>query len=71
MSTRKIIRKIAKEYGVSPKEVKAEMEQAFSIGMSSSSPAVRKNWEKIAPNGKIPSIDTFLKVCVGQITKLQ
>ena len=70
MSSRKIIRQIAKEYGVSPKEVKADMEEAIKMGMNSTSPEVKENWKKVSPGGQTPSIDTFLKICVSQIMKL-
>ncbi|MBQ7048181.1 MAG: hypothetical protein IJN86_04455 [Clostridia bacterium] len=63
MSTKKIIRQIAKENGVTPEEVETEMREAIRIGMASVDPEVQKFWNRLAPDGKEPSIDAFLRFC--------
>lgn len=63
MSTRKIIREIAKKHGVTTKEVVADMKQAIRTGMASREPQAQLFWRQVAPDGKEPSIDTFLKFC--------
>ncbi len=45
----KIIKKVAQVYGVSPKEVKEEIEEAVAIAMQD--PESRKFWESVCPNG--------------------
>lgn len=67
MSTKKIIRQIAKQNGVTPQEVINDMKEAIRVGMASTEPTARAFWQQIAPDGKEPSIDVFLKACVGQI----
>ena len=67
MSTQEIIKKIAKENGVTPKQIKKDMKEAIQIGMSSQDPVAQAFWKQIAPDGKEPSIDTFLKYCANRI----
>ncbi len=66
MSTKRIIRQIAKQHGVTPKEVVADMKEAIRAGMASTEPTAQAFWKKLAPDGKEPSIDKFLKFCVKQ-----
>ncbi len=69
MSTNKIIRQIAKENGVTPWQVKTEMKKAIREAMTNKNPQVELLWKQIAPDGKEPSIDTFLKFCASEINK--
>ena len=67
MSTKKIIRQIAKNNGVSQQEVISEMRKAIRLGMASTEPQAQAFWKQIAPDGKEPSIDLFLKACSKRI----
>lgn len=67
MSIKKIIRQIAKQHGVTPQEVERDMKEAIRAGMSSTDPQAQALWKQIAPDGKEPSIETFLKFCAGQV----
>lgn len=67
MSTKKIIRQIAKENGVTPKEVETEMREAIRIGMASANPEVQEFWKQVSPDGKEPSLDVFLKFCASMV----
>ena len=69
MSTQEIIKKIAKENGVTPKQIENDIKEAIRIGMSSSDPIAQAFWKRIAPDGKEPSIDTLLKFCANHILK--
>ncbi len=71
MSTEEIIKQIAKENGVSPNEVRADMQEALNTAMSCMSPKTENVWAQISPNGEAPSIDAFLKYCINQITYSQ
>ena len=63
MTTEKIIRQIAKQNGVTPEEVETEMREAIRIGMASVDSDVQTFWNRLAPDGKEPSIDAFLRFC--------
>ena len=63
MSTKTIIRQIAKENGVTTQEVIRDMQEAIRVGMSSTDPKAIAFWQQVAPDGKEPSIDRFLKFC--------
>lgn len=63
MSTRKIIRQVAKNNGVSPKEVERDIKAAIRAAMASENPETQAFWREISPNGKEPSVDRFLKFC--------
>lgn len=67
MSIRKIIRQIAKQHGVTTKEVIADMNAAIRAGMASRDPEAQIFWRQVAPDGKEPSIDTFLKFCAKRV----
>lgn len=69
MTTKKIIRQIAKENGVTPEQVEADMKEAIRAGMASTDPHAQELWKQIAPDGKEPSLDTFLKFCAEQVNK--
>ncbi|MBE6811076.1 MAG: hypothetical protein E7521_08500 [Ruminococcaceae bacterium] len=69
MKTKAIIRQIAKEHGVSPEEVKRDMQYAIKEAMKSTDPIARAHWAKISPNGKEPTIEQFLTYVIGQINK--
>lgn len=67
MSTREIIREIAKQNGVTPRQVKADMREAMRVSMQSDKPAAREFWKRLSPDGREPSIGDFIKACAGQI----
>ena len=69
MTTKKIIRQIAKQNGVTPQEVINDMKEAIRAGMASTDPHAQELWKQIAPDGKEPSLDTFLKFCAEQVNK--
>ena len=60
MNFNNIIRQIAKENGVSPAEVKKDMQEAIRVGMASPDPKVQAEWKRISPSGKEPSVEELL-----------
>jgi len=69
VDTKEIIQEIARQNNVTPEEVEYEMRQAIRFGMQSKDPEAQRLWKQIAPNGKEPSIETFLKFCVNRLKK--
>ena len=67
MTTRQIIRRIARENNTTPKQVEREMKEAIRAGMASDDPQAQAIWNQIATDGKEPSIETFLQFCVERI----
>lgn len=65
--TKKIIKQIAMQNGVTPEFVEEEMRKAMRAGMASTDPHAQEMWKQIAPDGKEPDLDTFLKFCAGRI----
>lgn len=55
-----IIRQIAMQNGVTPAEVKKDMQEAIREAMASPDPKVQAEWKKISPSGKEPSIEELL-----------
>lgn len=55
-----IIRQIAMQNGVTPAEVKKDMQEAIREAMASPEPKVQAEWQKISPNGTEPSIEELL-----------
>ena len=69
MNTRAIIRQIAKKHGVTPAEVKREMQLAIKEAMQSTDPVAREHWNILSPNGKDPTIEQFLTYIAKQISR--
>ena len=69
MTTKEIIRQIAKQHGVTPEQVEADIKEAIRAGMGSTDPHAQELWKQIAPDGKEPSIETFLNYCAGELHK--
>ncbi len=67
MNTKVIIGQIAKENGVTAKEVEDEMKQAIRLGMASADPCVKSQWEQIAPDGQEPTLELFIKFCASKL----
>lgn len=67
MTTKDIIRQIAMQHGVTPEQVEADMKEAIRTAMSSTDPQAQELWKQIAPDGKEPSIETFLNFCAGEL----
>lgn len=57
---RDVIREIAKRHGVSPEEVRAEMEQAIGQAFAAQAPKARKLWGEVAPDGTQPTPEEFI-----------
>ena len=69
MGMRSIYRKIAKQNGVSVKEVKDEMQKALDDAWNNpdKSADVRFNQMKISSNGEKPSVEEFIRYCSAEI----
>ena len=65
--TKKIIKQIAMQNGVTPEYVEEEMRKAMRAGMASTDPHAQELWKQIAPDCKEPDLDTFLKFCADRI----
>ena len=65
--TKKIIKQIAMQNGVTPEFVEEEMRKAMRAGMASTDPHAQELWKQIAPDGKETDLDTFLKFCADRI----
>ncbi len=52
MTSRQIIRRIARENNTTPKQVEREMKEAIRAGMASDDPQAQAIWKQIAPDGK-------------------
>ncbi len=65
----RIIEKIARRNGVSPKEVEKEMKIAIREGMKSrnANDFSRAFWDSISPNGEEPTIIQFIEACTKEL----
>lgn len=52
---KKVLRRVAKKYGVSVREVKREIELALKEGQGNPDPAVRAMWASIPSKGELPN----------------
>ena len=66
MDFKNIIRQIAKQNGVTPAEVKRDIQEAIRIGMASSDPNVQAHWKRMSPNGSEPTLEEVLTYLISQ-----
>lgn len=71
MTTKEIIEQIARENHTTPEVVEEEMRSAIRAAMASNDLHAQALWKQIAPDGKEPSIETFLRFCADRINKLR
>ena len=71
MTNKQIIRQIAKDQGVTTKQFEADMKEAIREAMentkASGDPVAKELWERLAPDGKEPSIEKFLNFCAAEL----
>lgn len=61
MNIKHIIRQVAKHYGVSPAEVKKDMEEAMRVSKTSSDPVAMAHWKKIYSLNREPQLEDFIR----------
>jgi len=61
------IRKIAKQEGVRPEVVYAEMQQAINMGFNNLDPEVQAYWRRIAPDGTAPSPEKYIEIITREM----
>lgn len=67
MSTKSIIRRIAREHGVTPEQVEADIKEAIRFSMMSKAAGSQAFWRELSPDGREPSVDVFLKFCAKKL----
>lgn len=58
---------VAAMSGVSPADVRRDIEEAIKAGYSNPDPAVRAYWEKIPKKGKIPTPEEVIAFTAKQV----
>ena len=58
--TKRSIKIIAEQNGVTPEKVEYEMMRAIRAGMATTDPHAQALWREMCPDGKEPDLDTFL-----------
>ena len=69
MTAKEIIEQIARDNHTTPEMVQQEMRSAIRAAMASNDPHAQALWRQIAPDGKEPTIEAFLKFCTDRIDK--
>ena len=64
-----IIEMIAAKNGVTPEEVRREMEQALKEARASSDLQIRATWEKISINGEEPASEDVVGYAVAELIR--
>lgn len=61
LTPQEAIRQVARKNGVSPEEVRREIEQALSEGMRSPDPRVQAFWRQIPSRTGIPTVEEVVR----------
>ena len=64
-----IIKNIAADRGVTAEEVYADMELAIKIGFNNLDPAIQEHWNKLFPDGEVPTPEKLIEVLAEEIQK--
>lgn len=64
-----IIAMIAAKNGVSPEEVRHEMELALKEAHSSTDPQVKATWEKISTSENTPAVEDVVGYAVAELIR--
>lgn len=62
-----VIKRVAKAYGVSVKEVREEILVAIRAGRKNPDPKVQEMWNRLFPDGKEPTPEEFIRVLAGVV----
>lgn len=71
MTTKDIIAQVARKNNMTPETVEEEMQKAIRAAMATADPHAQALWRQIAPDGKEPSIETFLTFCVKRLNAMR
>ncbi len=63
MNEKEVLKRIARENHITPAEAEREMQRAIHAAMVSPDPRAREMWKEIAPEGKEPTVEEFLRYC--------
>lgn len=50
-----VFEKVAKNKGITEKEVESEINYAITIAMKNSDYTIQKNWQKLSADGRVPT----------------
>jgi len=67
MTTKEMIEQVARKHNTTPEIVEEEMQKGIHAAMASADPHAQAIWKEIAPDGKEPSIEDFLKFCIARM----
>ncbi len=67
MNTKKVLEQIARENNITLEKAELEMATAIRAAMVSSDPLAKEMWKKIAPSGKEPTVEEFLRYCAKKL----
>ena len=65
----KAIKEIARQNGTSPEEVYAEIQKTITMGFNNLDPEVQEFWRRIAPDGKVPTVEKVIEILAKDIKR--
>lgn len=60
INTAKLLEEVAKEYGKTPEEIRAGIEEAIDAAWNNPDPEVHAIWKEMSPRGERPSVEEAL-----------
>lgn len=67
VNTMKTIERIARENKMTVAEAEREKAMAIRAAMNSPDPRIRERWKEIAPDGREPTVEEFLRYCAKKL----
>ena len=60
INTEKLLKKVAKEYGKTPEEIRVGIEEAINAAWNNPDQEVHAIWKAMSPRGECPSVEEAL-----------
>ena len=57
INTKKLLKEVAKEYGKTPEEIRAGIEEAINAAWNNPDPEVHAIWMAMSPRGECPTVE--------------
>ena len=67
MKENKLLRRVARLYGVTAKEVENDMREAIRMAIVSDDSEAQALWKQLSPDGTEPTVEAFLQFCASNV----
>ena len=71
INTAKLLREVAKEYGKTPEEIRAGIEEAIDAAWNNPDPEVHAIWKAMSPRGECPTVEEAILYLTAMVATME